>query len=160
MRTAGLASLGVLFRDAEALELLRQVDTVLIDKTGTLTEGKPKLVTVEPTDGTTAEELLLVAAALEGNSEHPLAAAMVRGAVEQRKGNGSEPQQLTDFQSVTGKGVRAKLNGRPAAIGNAAMMAEEHVDIAGLERRLEELRAHQAELAQLPDRAGDGATLR
>lgn len=136
------ASAGVLFRDAEALELLRQVDTLVVDKTGTLTEGKPKLVTVEPAEGMTAEELLQIAAALEQNSEHPLAAAILHGAAEQGRGDGRirQPLQLTDFQSITGKGVRGKLNGRGAAIGNAAMMAEERVDVGAVAPRLEELR--------------------
>src|SRR5205085_2269563 len=90
------AGLGVLFRDAEALETLRQVDTLLVDKTGTLTEGKPKLVTVEPAVGYSTEQLLAVAAALEGSSEHPLARAIVQDAA----GRNIEPGVVSDFQSV------------------------------------------------------------
>jgi Cu+-exporting ATPase len=143
------ATAGVLFRDAEALETLRRVDTLLVDKTGTLTEGKPTLVTVEPASGMTAEELLAVAAALERNSEHPLAAAIIRGAVDygvaergrEGEGESGSEAQLTEFQSVTGKGIRGRIGGRRAAIGNLAMMAEEGVDVAAVASRLDQLRA-------------------
>jgi len=135
------ATAGVLFRDAEALETLRNVDTLLVDKTGTLTEGKPKLVTVEPADGVTADRLLQIAAALERNSEHPLAAAIIHGAAERGAFGAGGETAVADFQSVTGKGVRGTMDGRAVAIGNAAMMAEEGVDAAGVARRLDELRA-------------------
>lgn len=115
------ATLGVLFRDAEALETLRSADTLVIDKTGTLTEGKPKLVTVEPAEGFSAEELLAIAAGLERHSEHPLAAAIVQGAAER----GIAPADVREFESVTGKGVRGLLNGRRVAIGNEAMLNED-----------------------------------
>jgi Cu+-exporting ATPase len=129
----------VLFRDAEALERLRQVDTLLVDKTGTLTAGKPKLVMVEPAEGVTADQLLQIAAALERSSEHPLAAAIVEGAAK-RGASGGGPT-TRDFESVTGKGVVGSIDGRRAVIGNAAMMADEGVDLAGLTSRLDELRA-------------------
>ena len=100
------ASAGVLFRDAEALETLRSADTLVVDKTGTLTEGKPKLVTVEPVDGFDANSLLAIAAGLEKASEHPLAAAIVQGAKERNV----TPTAVRNFQSVTGKGVRAEAD--------------------------------------------------
>jgi Cu+-exporting ATPase len=128
---------GVLFRDAEALETLRQADTLVVDKTGTLTEGKPKLVAVEPASGMDEKELLAIAAGLERGSEHPLAAAIVAGAEER----GIEPVEVGEFQSVTGKGIRGTHEGRRVAIGNTALMADEKVDIAGSEERLQELRS-------------------
>jgi P-type Cu+ transporter len=130
------ATSGVLFRDAEALERLKNADTLVVDKTGTLTEGKPKLVTVEPADGFSAEDLLQLAAGLERASEHPLAEAIVRGA-EQR---GEAHADVRDFQSVTGKGVRGRAGGRQIAIGNAAMMNEVGVEISAIEPRMQALR--------------------
>ena len=135
------AQIGVLFRDAEALERLRLVDTLVVDKTGTLTEGKPKLVTVEPTSGFSEESLLSLAAALERQSEHPLAAAIVRGAEERvrvREGEGASV--VEQFEAVTGKGVHGAVAGRRVAIGNAAMMADQRVDFSGASPRSEELR--------------------
>jgi Cu+-exporting ATPase len=130
------ASAGVLFRDAEALETLRNADTLVVDKTGTLTEGKPKVVSMEPAEGFDANALLALAAGLEQGSEHPLAAAIVRGAHERNV----TPAVVRDFQSVTGKGVRAEANSQRIAIGNPAMMAEENVDIRAVEERLKQLR--------------------
>jgi Cu+-exporting ATPase len=130
------ASMGVLFRDAEALETLRLVDTLVVDKTGTLTEGKPKLVTVEPASGFANDTLLAIAGALERNSEHPLAAAIVKGATDR----GIQPAEVREFQAVTGKGVRGVVNGGRAAIGNAAMMAEEQIDVSAVSGRLKEVR--------------------
>jgi Cu+-exporting ATPase len=118
------AMLGVLFRDAEALETLRSADTLVIDKTGTLTEGRPKLVTVEPADGFTAEELLAIAAGLEHHSEHPLAAAIVQGAADR----GITPADVREFESITGKGVRGVLDGRRVAIGNEAMLNDDSAE--------------------------------
>lgn len=131
------AQAGVLFRDAEALETLRNADTLVVDKTGTLTEGKPKLVTVEPVAGFTSEKLLAVAAGLELGSEHPLAAAIVQGAQAKH----IAPENLRDFQSVTGKGVRGSSAGARVAIGNAAMMKEENAEIGEIEGRLQQLRS-------------------
>lgn len=131
------ATTGVLFRDAEALETLRSADVLVVDKTGTLTEGKPKLVTVEPAEGFDAREVLRVAAGLERGSEHPLAAAIVAGAKEQ----GIDLHDASDFQSVTGKGIRGRVAGRKVAIGNAAMMAEEGAATANFEQRLQALRS-------------------
>lgn len=130
------ASLGVLFRNAEAIERLREVDTLIVDKTGTLTEGRPALVAVEPTPAFAHDDMLTLAAALERGSEHPLAEAIVRGA---------EARELTlanvdGFASVTGKGVRGTVGGREVALGNAAMMAEVDVDPSALRARAEALR--------------------
>lgn len=130
------ASLGVLFKNAEAIEVLRKVDTLVVDKTGTLTEGRPALVAVEPADGMDEAELLRLAAALERGSEHPLAEAIVRGAEER----GHELPKADDFGSVTGKGVRGTVDGHDVALGNLAMMAEVGVDPGPLSQRAEALR--------------------
>ena len=122
------ATAGVLFRDAEAIEVLRQVDTLVVDKTGTLTLGKPRLVTVEPAEGFDERELLRLAAGLERGSEHPLAAAIVAGAEERRV----EPGRAEEFQSATGKGVRGKVEGRQVALGNRALMDELGVELGAL----------------------------
>jgi Cu+-exporting ATPase len=134
--TGRAATAGVLFRDAEALETLRGVDTLVVDKTGTLTEGKPRLVSVEPASGFDADQLLALAAGLEAGSEHPLAAAIVQGA----KDRGAAVETVQDFQSVTGKGVRGRMKSQRVAIGNPAMMAEEEVDMGPVKSRLERLR--------------------
>lgn len=130
------ATAGVLFRDAEALETLRSATTLVVDKTGTLTEGKPKLVTVEPLSGFNDSQLLALAAGLEAGSEHPLAAAIVQGA----KDRNIAPAAVSHFQSVTGKGVRGAADAKRIAIGNPAMMAEEHVALGPVEQRLQQLR--------------------
>ncbi|MEP7012012.1 MAG: heavy metal translocating P-type ATPase [Acidobacteriota bacterium] len=111
---------GVLFRDAEALETLEKIDTLVIDKTGTLTEGKPRLVALQPTAGLDERELLQVAAGLERGSEHPLAAAILAGA----KDRGIEPPAVEKFRAVTGKGVVATLDGAEIGLGNRALAAE------------------------------------
>jgi Cu+-exporting ATPase len=129
------ATLGVLFRNAEAVELLRKVDTLVVDKTGTLTEGKPELVTVEAL-GVEEAKLLSFAAALERRSEHPLAAAVVRGA--QARGAATLP--IDTFESVTGKGVRGRIQGVDVALGNKALMQDLNVDLAELPKRAEVLR--------------------
>jgi Cu+-exporting ATPase len=130
------ATAGVLFKNAEAIEVLRKVDTLVVDKTGTLTEGKPKLVTVEPAPGQTEAALLRDAASLERGSEHPLAAAIVRGAEER----GAAPSSTEGFESVTGKGVKGRVAGRVVALGNHALMEGLGVDAAPLAARAEELR--------------------
>jgi Cu+-exporting ATPase len=130
------ASMGVLFRNAEAIEIMRQVDTLVVDKTGTLTEGKPRLVSVVPVAGDEAS-LLRLAASLERASEHPLAAAIVSGANDR----GIALVDVTGFASVTGKGVRGKVDGRMVALGNRAMMEASAVDMESLASRAEELRA-------------------
>ncbi|HEX2163957.1 MAG TPA: heavy metal translocating P-type ATPase, partial [Thermoanaerobaculia bacterium] len=129
------ASLGILFRNAEAIEVLRQVDTLVVDKTGTLTEGKPALVAVEGADGAAVgeEELLALAAAVEQASEHPLAAAIVAGAAER----GVAPAAAEEFESVTGKGVRGVVAGRRLALGNRALLSDLGVDPGPLADRAE-----------------------
>jgi Cu+-exporting ATPase len=137
------ATEGVLIRSAEVLELMEKVDTVVVDKTGTLTEGKPKLVTVVADRGFTETELLRLAAALEAGSEHPLAAAVVAGA--QERGIAAERaggvNSLVDFQSVSGNGVRGQIEGKRIAIGNRAMLqAEGAGELGDLITRAEMLR--------------------
>jgi len=114
------AQAGVLFRNAEAIEVLREIDTLVVDKTGTLTEGKPKLVTVEPAAGFDEATVLQLAASLERGSEHPLAAAIVAGAEER----GVALVKAESFDSVTGKGVKGIVNGRSVALGNRALLDE------------------------------------
>ncbi|CAM3238479.1 heavy metal translocating P-type ATPase [Paracoccus nototheniae] len=131
------AQAGVLIKDAEALERMAGVDTLIVDKTGTLTMGKPKLTdTVVLGDGTEAD-LLSLAAALERGSEHPLAEAIVEGAEAQ----GATRQEAVDFEAVTGKGVRGTVGGRAVALGNAAMMQEMGLDTGAAEAKADTLRA-------------------
>ncbi len=131
------AGMGVLFRNAEALETLEKVDTLLVDKTGTLTEGKPRLVVVEAASGFTEEQVLRVAVALERGSEHPLAQAIVEGARQR----GVEAQAASGFRAVTGKGVVGAVDGQPVALGNAALLAELGIDASAPLPRAETLRA-------------------
>ncbi|MCB9540060.1 MAG: heavy metal translocating P-type ATPase [Myxococcales bacterium] len=131
------ATMGILFKNAEAIEVMRKVNTLVVDKTGTLTEGKPKLASVTPATGFEELELLGLAAGLERGSEHPLAAAIVQGADER----GAEAAPATDFESVTGKGVRGKVSGREVALGNRAMMEVLGVSTDALADRAEAQRA-------------------
>lgn len=130
------ASAGVLFRNAEAIEVLRTVDTLVVDKTGTLTRGKPELVTVETTGNNNEKELLQRVAAVERASEHPLAAAIVSG-VEAR---GIEIPAASGFESITGKGAQGTVAGKKVAIGNQAMLEGLGVESGTLTSRAEELR--------------------
>jgi Cu+-exporting ATPase len=130
------ATMGVLFRNAEAIEALRKVDTVVIDKTGTLTEGKPKLVCVIPVFGVDAAALVRIAASLERGSEHPLAGAIVQGA----QARGVSLTNVQSFQSITGQGVRGQVDGQDVALGNRALMQVMAVDASELAGRAEELR--------------------
>ncbi len=114
------AQAGVLIRNAEALERLEKIDTLVVDKTGTLTEGRPILMSVVTVSDYKEEKALLVAASLERGSEHPLAAAILEGA----KRRGVAPAVVTDFKAVTGKGVQAMLVGQPVALGNAQHVGE------------------------------------
>jgi Cu+-exporting ATPase len=123
------ATAGVLVKNAEALELMEKVDTLVVDKTGTLTLGKPKLVTVKTGSGFDDREVLRLAAALERGSEHPLAAAIVEGAEER----GLDLPAVQNFQSHTGKGVSGKADGREVALGNNVLLAELGANVAGLE---------------------------
>jgi Cu+-exporting ATPase len=130
------ATLGVLFKDAAAIEKLREVDTLVVDKTGTLTLGKPKLARVLAAGSLSEEELLALAAGLEAGSEHPLAAAIVDGARER----GVRPARAEEFDSVTGKGVVGRVAGRRVALGNRALLEEIGVGPGDLAGRAEELR--------------------
>jgi Cu+-exporting ATPase len=127
---------GVLFKNAEAIELMRKVDTLVVDKTGTLTEGKPKLTEVASNDGYDEKSILLYASSIEQGSEHPLAAAIVAGA----RGKGVIPKKAEDFQSRTGKGVTGKVDGHDVALGNQALLDELNIDPGGLSGKAEELR--------------------
>tara|TARA_Y100000590_G_C15728195_1_gene1016016 strand:- start:1576 stop:3630 length:2055 start_codon:yes stop_codon:yes gene_type:complete len=131
------AGLGVLFKNAEAIEVMRKVDTLVVDKTGTLTEGKPKLVGVVSLDGESEERVLSIAASLERGSEHPLATAIIKGAEER----GVELLQASDFSSVTGKGVRGRIEGESVALGNLALMQDSNVDLGDAKTKAESLRA-------------------
>ncbi|HYJ87533.1 MAG TPA: heavy metal translocating P-type ATPase [Pyrinomonadaceae bacterium] len=131
------AQMGVLFRNAEAIEVLREVDTVVVDKTGTLTEGKPKLVAVFPANGWNEQDVLRLAASLERGSEHPLASAIVAGAHER----GIEVSAVEDFESITGKGVTGIVDEHVVAIGNVTLLEELKVDSGELMQHAEGLRA-------------------
>ncbi|HFE45896.1 MAG TPA: copper-translocating P-type ATPase, partial [Nannocystis exedens] len=119
------ASVGVLFRNAEAIEVMRKVDTLVVDKTGTLTTGKPSLVAIVTQEGSSEERLLRLAAALERGSEHPLAEAIVRGATDRK----IESAAVTNFASITGKGVTGFVEGAEVALGNARLMEELKIEI-------------------------------
>lgn len=131
------AQAGVLIKDAEALERMAQVDVVIVDKTGTLTQGRPKLTDVVVTGDQSESEVLTLAAALERGSEHPLAEAIVEGARER----GLSPADATGFEAVTGKGVRGQVNGHDVALGNPAMMIEIGVDHSLADNAANDLRA-------------------
>jgi len=134
------AGAGVLIRSAEALERLERVDTLVVDKTGTLTEGRPIVTAVIPATGFTEADLLRLAGSLERASEHPLAAAIVAAA----RAAGVALQEAADFASITGKGVSGRVGGRAVVLGNAALMAERDVALAGFAARADELRGHGA----------------
>ncbi len=136
------ATVGVLIKNAEALERLEKVDVLVVDKTGTLTEGKPRLVTVVPLGGSvtgsvTERELLSLAAGLEQASEHPLAAAIVAGARERQ----APVESASDFRSETGKGVLGRVAGRIVALGNAALMGDLGVDLGSSQAQADALRS-------------------
>ena len=135
------AGAGVLIKSAEALEHMEKVNTLVVDKTGTLTEGKPRVTAIVPAPGLSEAEILPLAASLEKSSEHPLAAAIVMAAKDRRMAT-KEP---TDFTSVTGKGVTGRIDGKSVALGNAKLMADLGIAFGDLDRRADELR-------------GDGAT--
>ncbi|MGF1611213.1 MAG: heavy metal translocating P-type ATPase [Kiloniellales bacterium] len=139
------ASLGVLIKNAEALERLSKVDTVVVDKTGTLTEGKPRLTTVVPADGWNENEVLRLAASLEAASEHPLAEAIVAAARER----GLTLGKASDFDSLTGKGVKGRVEDQDIALGNQRLIAELGAGTAGLDDKAEALRAEGNTVMQL-----------
>ena len=122
------AQAGVLIKNAEALERFEAIDTLIVDKTGTLTEGRPRLIAVMPEGGTAEEELLRIAATLERGSEHPLAEAIVGAALDR----GLALSDTKEFEAVTGKGVMGVVDGQAVALGNAALMEDLGLDIADL----------------------------
>jgi Cu+-exporting ATPase len=145
------ATAGVLIRNAAALETLQKVDTLVVDKTGTLTEGKPKLVSVVPAENQYERELLRLAASLERASEHPLAQAIVAGTEERKVALTS----TTNFQSLTGKGVTGTVDGHQVVIGNARLFESLGIDASSLMPRAEELRreGQTVMLVAIDDRA-------
>jgi P-type Cu+ transporter len=134
------AGAGVLIKSAESLERMEKVDTLVVDKTGTLTEGKPRVTSVVPAAGLTEDDLLKLAASLERSSEHPLAAAVMRAAKEKN----ITVDEPSDFVSVTAKGVTGKVGRRQVALGNARLMADQKVDMGSLAAKADELRASGA----------------
>ena len=138
--TGRAASVGVLFRDAEAIENLRKIDTLIVDKTGTLTEGRPRYRDTAALTGFAASEVLRLAASLDQGSEHPLAAAIVAEARER----GMALSTPESFESASGIGVRGRVEGKALALGNGALMVEEGVDVSSLKTAAERLRAEGA----------------
>ena len=134
------ATVGVLIKNAEALERFEKIDTLVVDKTGTLTEGKPRVVAVTATSSFDEPTVLSLAASLERSSEHPLAAAIVTSARER----GLTLGELADFRSITGKGVTGTVKSRQVAVGNAALFAELNIPLATLESQAEASRAEGA----------------
>jgi len=130
------ATVGVLFKNAEAIETLRKVNTLVVDKTGTLTVGKPRLVAINPVQDYSEDEILKFAASLERGSEHPLAAAIVKGADERK----IKLSEAGNFESVTGKGVTGTVDGRRVALGNSALMESLGISIDGLGDKVEDMR--------------------
>jgi Cu+-exporting ATPase len=131
------ATAGVLFKNAEAVEIMRKVDTLIVDKTGTLTKGRPQIVSVTAVEPIDATQLLTLAASLERGSEHPLAEAIVRGAEERRL----SLERPVDFESITGKGVSGTVSGRTVAIGNRQLLEDNGADTESLEETAEARRA-------------------
>ncbi|HEX3281710.1 MAG TPA: heavy metal translocating P-type ATPase [Pyrinomonadaceae bacterium] len=131
------AETGVLFKNAEAIEVLRQIDTLVVDKTGTLTEGRPKVVSLIALSGFDEQTLLRLAASVERGSEHPLAAAIIAEAASR----GSILADTKNFASLTGKGITGEVEGRQVSLGNSALAAELKIDIDSLKQRAETLRA-------------------
>lgn len=131
------ASMGILIKNAEALEILQKVDTLIVDKTGTLTEGKPKLVTIYTAEGFEEEALLCLTASLERLSEHPLAEAIVDGAIDRN----ISLKDVNDFMSLTGKGVTGIVDSDAVAIGNSQLFQELDIDMGGLLEQAELQRA-------------------
>jgi P-type Cu+ transporter len=130
------AQAGVLVRNAAALERLAAVNTLVVDKTGTVTEGKPSLTGVEAAQGFEADEVLRLAAALEAGSEHPLAEAILKGA----EAKGLELDKTQDFEAVTGQGVKGRVGGRDVLLGNARLMEAAKIDVTPLEDKADSLR--------------------
>jgi Cu+-exporting ATPase len=134
------AGIGVLIKNAEALERFEKVDTLVVDKTGTLTEGKPRVTAVIPAEGFENDELLRLAASLERGSEHPLAGAILAAAQERQR----TLEEVQDFNAPTGKGVTGRVGGKAVALGNAALLGDLGIETGPLAKRAEELRAEAA----------------
>ncbi|MDA3896601.1 MAG: heavy metal translocating P-type ATPase, partial [Desulfobacteraceae bacterium] len=130
------ASMGILFRNAEAIEVMRKIDTLVVDKTGTLTEGKPKVVAVSTVAGGDETEMLRLAASLEKGSEHPLAAAIVNEAGEK----GIDLVEAADFESMTGKGVKGSVDGKQIVFGNIKLFEKMKIDVQELAPKAETMR--------------------
>ena len=130
------ALLGVLIKNAEALEVMERIDTVVVDKTGTLTEGKPRLMTLQLAEGFEQDQVLHLLASLESNSEHPLGAAIVAAA----KDKGLSLSSVTNFESVTGQGVKGQVDGRLIAVGNHKLVASHDLNAKTFEQDAETLR--------------------
>ena len=143
--TGKAATQGVLFRDAAAIENFRKVDTLIVDKTGTLTEGKPRFNLAVPSSGYTEDEVLRLAASLDQGSEHPLADAIVKAAREKNL----VIDKVDGFESSTGIGVRGTVNGKQLALGNTALMTQLNIQIESLNAQAEELRATGASVMYL-----------
>jgi Cu+-exporting ATPase len=143
--TGKAAGQGILFRDAAAIEHFRKVDVLIVDKTGTLTEGKPTFDRAVPADGVSADEVLRLAASLDQGSEHPLAGAIVRAALEQ----GLTLDTPESFESASGIGVRGRVAGRALALGNSALMEQVGVAVDALLAQAEALRAEGASVMHL-----------
>jgi len=139
------ATLGVLFRDAAAIENFRKVDTLIVDKTGTLTEGKPVFDRAVPAGNYDADDVLRLAASLDQGSEHPLAEALVKAAREK----GLSLDKATDFESGSGIGVRGKVGGKALVLGNTALMQQASVSVDGLKAQAESLRQEGASIMYL-----------
>jgi Cu+-exporting ATPase len=138
--TGRAAQAGVLFRDAEAIERLRTIDTLVVDKTGTLTVGKPVFREVVAAQGDGDQQVLRLAASLDQGSEHPLAAAIV----DEARARGLTLDRVVDFESSSGVGVRGRIGGQILALGNAALMQDSGADVSALSARAERLRAEGA----------------
>jgi Cu+-exporting ATPase len=129
------ASLGVLFKNAETIETLKQVNVLVVDKTGTLTEGKPKVQELFSMDSHETDTLLKAAASLEAGSEHPLANAILEKAKEQK----ISLEKVTDFKSITGKGIEGHINGEKVLLGNAELMQQFKIDISRISAKVQNL---------------------
>ena len=143
--TGNAATQGVLFRDASAIENFRKVDTLIVDKTGTLTEGKPRFDRVVAASGSSEDEVLRLAASLDQGSEHPLAEAIVKAALER----GLVLRKADDFESSTGIGVRGRVDGKLLALGNSALMTQLNISFEALKAQAETLRAEGASVMLL-----------
>ncbi len=149
------AGAGILIKSAEALERMERIDTLVVDKTGTLTEGKPKVVAIVPANGLSKADILSLSASLERSSEHPLAAAIVAAA----RAAGTELQEPIGFHAITGKGVSGQVSGHAVALGNAPLMADLNADISGLASEADRLRSEGATVVFLAVDGKAGAVI-